>query len=102
METLMKIKINIQTVSDIITNSSSEVFCTIKGRDIEMIKELVFLLLPNKSSDLGPTADYNEDDNCIEVNIPYGVEGLSNLLKFGLEAYLDKYLGGHYHIEYEW
>lgn len=33
------IQINIQSVSDIITNSSSEVFCTITGKDTKSIYE---------------------------------------------------------------
>ena len=35
------ITIKIQSISDIITNSSSEVFCTITGKDIEAIAELL-------------------------------------------------------------
>ncbi len=97
----MKISIKIQSISDIITNSSSEVFCTITGPDVEIIKELVFPLFPNKDEEMGPTAFYNKDTNSIEINMPYGIEGFEEFLRLGLEAYLDKYLGGHYNIKYE-
>ena len=98
----MKIKINIQTVSDIITNSSSEVFCTIKGQDIKAIKDIIIPLFPNTDSEMGPIAYLNEEDSCVVIEIPYGLDGIADFYKEGLEAILDKYLGGHYYIEYEW
>jgi hypothetical protein len=98
----MKIKINIQTVSDIITNSSSEVFCTIKGQDIKAIKDIIIPLFPNTDSEMGPVAYLNEEYSCIVIEIPYGLDGVTNFYKEGLEAILDKYLGGRYNIEYEW
>lgn len=98
----MKIKINIQTVSDIITNSSSEVFCTIKGQDIQAIKDIIIPLFPNTDSEMGPVAYLNEEYSCIVIEIPYGLDGVTDFYKEGLEAILDKYLEGHYNIEYEW
>lgn len=98
----MKIVIKIQSMSDIITNSSSEVFCTITGPDIDIIKELVFSLFPNKDSEMGPTVSFDDETNCVEINMPYGIEGFEEFLKLGLEAYLDKYLGGHYNVTYAW
>ena len=94
----MKIIIKIQSVSDIITNSSSEVFCTITGSDIDAIKELIFPLFPNKNSEMGPTASFNDETNCIEIDMPYGIEGFEEFLRLGLEVYLDKYLEGRYNI----
>ena len=98
----MKIKINIQTVSDIITNSSSEVFCTIKGQDIKAIKDIIIPLFPNTDPEMGPIAYLNEEDSCVVIEIPYGLDGVTDFYKEGLEAILDKYFGGHYYIEYEW
>ena len=98
----MKIIIKIQSVSDIITNSSSEIFCTITSPDIDIIKELIFPLFPNKDNEIGPTASFDYETNCIEITIPYGIEGFEEFLRFSLEAYLDKYLGGHYNITYKW
>lgn len=98
----MKIKISIQTVSGIITNSSSEVFCTIKGQDIKAIKDIIIPLFPNTDSEMGPVAYLNEEDSCVVIEIPYGLDGVTDFYKEGLEAILDKYLEGHYNIEYEW
>ena len=105
----MKIKIKIQSVSDIITNSSSEVFCTIKGLDLDVIHEILKPLFPNNDSEMGPTINYWKegewDDNSeafITIDMPYGLEGVSEFYKAGLEAILDKYLGGHYNIEYDY
>lgn len=98
----MKIVIKIQSISDIITNSSSEVFCTITGPDIDIIKELIFPLFPNKDSEMGPTVSFDDETNCIEINMPYGIEGFEEFLRLGLEAYLDKYLGGHYNVTCKW
>ena len=98
----MKIIIKIQSMSDIITNSSSEVFCTITGPDIDIIKELIFPLFPNKNSEMGPTASFNDETNCIEINMPDGIEGFEDFLKLGLEVYLDKYLEGRYNVTCKW
>ena len=46
----MKIVINIQTISDIITNSSSEVFCTITGKDVEAIYQMLKPFFPGDDS----------------------------------------------------
>ena len=105
----MKIKIKIQSASDIITNSSSEVFCTIKGLDLDVIYEILKPLFPNDDSEMGPTISYwregEWDDNSeafITIDMPYGLEGVSEFYKEGLEAILDKYFGGHYNIEYDY
>lgn len=103
----MKINIKIQSVSDIITNSSSEVFCTIKGLDLEVINEILEPLFPNDDSEMGPTMSYWEEgeygegsESFITIDLPYGLEGVSEFYKVGLGAILDKYFEGHYHIEY--
>jgi hypothetical protein len=70
------LRINIQSFSDVITNSSSEIFCTISGDDLVGIYELLEPLLPGYDS---PTEFY----------------------KAGLEAILDKYFKDNYTIEYE-
>lgn len=105
----MKINIKIQSVSDIITNSSSEVFCTIKGLDLEVINEILKPLFPNDDSEMSPTIRYWKEgewdegsEAFITVDMPYGLEGVSGFYKAGLEAILDKYFGGHYHIKYEY
>lgn len=99
---MLQIAIKIQSISDIITNSSSEVFCTITGQDLNAIKDIIIPLFPNTDSEMGPIAYLNEEDSCIIIEIPYGLDGVADFYKAGLEALLDKYLGGHYCIEYEW
>lgn len=49
----MKVKINVQSISDIITNSSSEVFCTITGKDTKSIYETLSPLF-NGDADFVP------------------------------------------------
>ena len=105
----MKIKIKIQSISDIITNSSSEVFCTIKGLDLDMIYEVLKPLFPNEDSEMGPIISYWKDgewdensEASITIDMPYGFDGVSEFYKAGLEAILDKYFGGHYNIEYDY
>lgn len=56
----MKIKINIQSISDIITNSSSEVFCTITGKDTKSIYETLSPLF-NGDADFAPFLEYWEE-----------------------------------------
>jgi hypothetical protein len=99
---MLQIAIKIQSISDIITNSSSEVFCSITGQDIKAIKDIIIPLFPNTDSEMGPIAYLNEEDSCVVIEIPYGLDGVADFYKEGLEAILDKYLGGHYNIEYEW
>lgn len=81
-QTGVLLRINIQSFSDVITNSSSEIFCTITGDD----------------SDLEPTL--HMEDNIITLWLPYG-EYAVEFYKEGLEAILDKYFKDNYKIEYE-
>lgn len=70
----------IQSFSDVVTNSSSEIFCTITGNDLDSIYELLKPLFPSSYgySDMEPT-----------------------LYMAGLEAILDKHFKDNYKIEYE-
>lgn len=103
------IQINIQSVSDIITNSSSEVFCTITGKDIEAIADLLRPLFSDNDPELYPFIDFwNEgewDEGSpaqIQISIPYGYEGVEDFYKAGIEALLDKHFGeNNYSIDYE-
>lgn len=84
--------IPIQSFSDVITNSSSEIFCTISGADLDAIYELLKPLFPAGYgySDMEPTL-YKEDDSVAPTEF----------YKAGLEAILDKYFKDNYTIEYE-
>ena len=54
-QTGVLLRINIQSFSDVITNSSSEIFCTITGDDLKAIYDLLKPILPGRDSDLEPT-----------------------------------------------
>lgn len=96
----IKYLIPIQSFSDIITNSSSEIFCTIGGTDLDAIYQLLKPLFPSEYgySDMEPTL-YMED-NVITLWLPYGEQPV-DFYKAGLEAILDKYFKDNYIIEYE-
>ena len=99
--------IKIQSISDIITNSSSEVFCTITGKDIEAIAELLRPLFSEHDPDLYPYMDFYDKDEwdkgypgLIRLSLPYGYD--STFYKAGLKAILDQAIGeNNYSIDYE-
>lgn len=101
--------IKIQSISDIITNSSSEVFCTITGKDIEAIADLLRPLFSDSDPELCPFMDFwnegewDEDSPAqIQISIPYGYGGVEDFYKAGIEALLDKHFGvNNYSIDYE-
>ncbi len=93
------LSINIQSFSDVITNSSSEIFCTITGKDVEAIYELLESLFPGYDSEMEPTVEIVDDS--IELWLPYGEDKVTEFYKAGLEAILDKYFKDNYKIEYE-
>lgn len=95
---MVKVSINIQSFSDVITNSSSEIFCTITGKDLRAIYELLKPLFPGCDSELEPVL-YDED-NIIQLWLPYGDQPIE-FYRVGLEAVLDKYFKDNYKIEYE-
>ena len=100
----MKIILKIQSLSDIITNSSSEVFCSINSNDPE-IKLQIFALMknlfPGSDSDMELTVDIH--DEAIEVWLPYYTTTTSfTFYEAGIEAILNERFGkGNYTIDYE-
>lgn len=94
-----KYLIPIQSFSDVITNSSSEIFCTITGDDLQAIYKLLKPLFPGYDSDLEPVL-HQRDNNSISLWIPYG-ESAIEFYREGIEAILDKYFKDNYTIEYE-
>ena len=103
-----RVQINIQSVSDIITNSSSEVFCTITGKDAKSIYETLSPLFRG-DLDYAPFLEYWEEGEydedtpeMIQLNIPYSCSGVTEFYKAGMEALLTKYFReGNYEISYE-
>ena len=78
----MKIIIKIQSFGDIITNSSSETFCTITGSDVNKILEILKpLFCEFHYCDMYPTVEYYEkgeytDDSpaLVAVSLPQGFD----------------------------
>ena len=109
MQNGVKIDIKIQSISDIITNSSSEVFCTITGKDLEAIAELLKPLFSEHDSDLYPCMDFYDEDEwdegypgLIQISLPYGYDGITEFYRAGLKAILDQTIGeNNYDIDYE-
>ncbi len=101
----MKIRIFIQSVSDVITNSSSEVFCRIDSNDLEIknqIYQLLKDLIPGDDSEMEPVVEMYENE--IEVFLPLDVDycGYTKFYRAGIEAILDERFGKeNYSIEYE-
>ena len=93
--------IKIQSISDIITNSSSEVFCTITGKDVEAIYQLLSPFFPGEDSEMEPTLSL-EEDNSVSIWMPYGFDGVTTFYRAGLKAFLDQAIGeNNYNIDYE-
>lgn len=104
----------ILSISDVITNSSSEVFCTITHKDKDILRDIYDKLSEIISldgySDEEPTLidhiDVSSDDEdaflpeCIYIDMPYSAESVYDFYKSELEAILDKYFED-YIINYE-
>ena len=69
-QTGVLLRINIQSFSDVITNSSSEIFCTITGDDLKAIYDLLKPILPGRDSDLEPTLHMEDNLSLIHISEP--------------------------------
>lgn len=110
----MKIIIPIQSISDIVTNSSSEIFCTIFSENhINEIYKLfheimgntyydddLYITLINKSDDDYYQEDMYKDypDSWIEINASYSLSNAIKILQFGIEAILKDKFGNDFKI----
>lgn len=93
--------IKIQSISDIITNSSSEVFCTITGKDAEAIYQILSPYFPGEDCEMEPTLSL-EEDNSVSIWMPYGFDGVTTFYRAGLKIFLDQTIGeNNYSIDYE-
>lgn len=121
---LVRINIFIQSLSDVITNSSSELFAVIisdtKLNEIYKIIDNLFgydqevemtpcvdLFLPNKDDEPSHKCwNYYEDDKNkypnghIQIDFPYRLEEAETFYKYGLEAILKEKFGDNFKIEY--
>lgn len=101
------VKIPIQSFGDIITNSSSETFCTITSDEKldDIFKALTAII---------GSEGYSEDNLCvykktdeetnkeyIRINVPYDASNYVDLIGAGIEAILDKGFKDKYNIRYE-
>lgn len=113
----MKRIINIQSISDIITNSSSEVFCKIHSEDKDVVDILYDLFETvygwNQESEITPVLDYgidddfkpweydNYEDECkareaavdkttITIEMPYSYRKVLAYHRAGIDATIDK------------
>lgn len=68
------LKVNIQSISDIITNSSSEIFCVVKGGDASVTnivaKHLSYVLGRNITVDTDTEVWDEESQECIKSDNP--------------------------------
>lgn len=114
--------IPIQSVSDIITNSSSEVFCTITANEdtLERIFDTLRMVIKEDCYDeyepcikLHTREDILEDEffnkeellkypgGYIQIDMPYGYSGSEEFYKAGIKALLDVNNIKDYKIKYE-
>ena len=90
------------SISDVITNSSSEVFCTIRSDDELVLMEIRETLSGLGHSDWGDGGTYLDmDEKCITVDFAYDAWscGLDMLFQPGIEKLLEPWKG-RYTIEY--
>lgn len=90
----------IQSASDIITNSSSEIFCYIKGDHLSAIYDLLMGLFGGGEHEISPVVELDEKD-CISIYLPYSHIDQSSFYEAGLTAILDKHFKDLYTIEFE-
>lgn len=96
-----RIVLNIQSISDVITNSSSELFCTIIcNNNSEAISDLLSRIFKGDDAEFEPTL-FTYDDDTIEVWLPYDYFGLTEFFREGLIAILDKYFKDCYTINWD-
>lgn len=113
MQSGLTIAIKLQSFGDVITNSSSEVFCTISSVNIEHILEILEPIFAGCDEDIDPTLDYYKageyeydldeynEQPFIQIRLPHGTL-CYQLYKEGIESILDKYIGkNNYTIVYD-
>lgn len=112
--------INIQSFSDIITNSSSEIFCTIKG-DTKIIEQ-AYDILRHCFEEYGDPEEapkleyytkeeakdwYDEEtlgklsDKFIIITLPYSHPSVYRFYKAGIQALLGDFLNDQITIDYD-
>ena len=90
------------SISDVITNSSSEVFCTIKSNSKDIIKEISECLGNLGQSEWNTGGVFRLDPTTLSIEFSNDLwsTGIDRLLKPGLEKLLEPWKG-KYNIIYE-
>ena len=100
------IKIPIQSFGDIITNSSSETFCTITSDEkLDDIFNALTTTIGSKrysEDNIYVHKNFDEETNkeYIMIDIPYDAFNYSDLIGIGIEAFLDKHFKDKYKLQY--
>lgn len=100
------VKIPIQSFGDIITNSSSETFCTITSDEkLDDIFKALKAIIGSEGYSEDNLCIYKETDEetnkeYIMIDIPYSASNYIDLVSEGIEAILDKGFKDKYNIRY--
>lgn len=111
----IKILIPIQSISDIITNSSSEIFAYIHSKDnLYVIYDIINHIFGfNQEYEITPCVylkdksnidDYSDEyfksfpDRWIEIELPYDMDNYKEFYREGLEAILNKRIGSNNYV----
>ena len=100
------VKIPIQSFGDIITNSSSETFCTITSDEkLNDIFDALTTTIGSKrysEDNIYVYKNFDEETNkeYIMIDIPYDAFNYSDLIGIGIEAFLDKHFKDQYKLKY--
>lgn len=94
----LKITFKVQSISDIITNSSSEVFLRIDSKDEKTHNEIYKVmqeLFPGNDYEMSPgVLEYAEDgEYSISLKVPYGIEDFETFYEAGIRAILKEKFG---------
>ena len=83
----------ILSISDVITNSSSEVFCYITGDKLDEIYDIFETIIGyNQEYELTPVIKYGENDygdECIIIDLPYSYDKIKEYIRDAIEGLLD-------------
>lgn len=115
MYSTVKVIIPVQSMSDVITNSSSELFCTIFSNEYlndiyEFFKEYIgvgysdeslSIYLEHKDEYCDEECFKDYPDNWIEIHMPYDYCNVSDILKVGLKAILENKFKDGYKIVFD-
>ena len=91
----------ILSISDLITNSSSEVFCIITPEAKSMVEDIfeVFnnIFGYNQEYEVTPVVSRNSD--CVSIDLPYDLSQYAEFFRAGVEKIMDDYFT-NFKIEY--